>query len=177
MPILRILCYNGSLVTWKLSFASFVLAIQHRHGPHRERRFQQCFNCCARIHCRYTCLFNRYHETGNVPATMSQYVYDPLTGVPIITCFCFGFTSYFVIYTMEYPHVCTSVIGPHPSSLVTLTVSLSLFPVAPTLKHRASMKLFVSLQFINPKTVGRTPWKGDQPIAMLQPTQTQSKYR
>jgi hypothetical protein len=30
---------------------------------------------------------------------------------------------------------------------------ISLFPVAPTLEHRASMKRFVSLQFLNPKTV------------------------
>jgi hypothetical protein len=35
---------------------------------------------------------------------------------------------------------------------------LSLSPVAPTLEHRASMKRFVSLEFLNPKTVGRTPW-------------------
>jgi hypothetical protein len=42
---------------------------------------------------------------------------------------------------------------------------LSLFPVAPTLEHRESVKRFVSLQFLNPKTVGRTPWTGDQPVA------------
>jgi hypothetical protein len=41
----------------------------------------------------------------------------------------------------------------------------SLFPVAPTLEHRASVKRFVSLQFLNPKTVGRTPWTSDQPVA------------
>jgi hypothetical protein len=29
-------------------------------------------------------------------------------------------------------------------------LSLSLFPVAPTLEHRASVKRFVSLQFLNP---------------------------
>jgi hypothetical protein len=49
----------------------------------------------------------------------------------------------------------------------TLLLSLSLFPVAPTLEHRLSVKRFVSLQFLNPKTVGRTPWKGDQPVARL----------
>jgi hypothetical protein len=27
------------------------------------------------------------------------------------------------------------------------------------------MKRFVSLQFLNPKTAGRIPWMGDQPIA------------
>jgi hypothetical protein len=37
---------------------------------------------------------------------------------------------------------------------------LSLFPDAPTLELRASAKRFVSLQFLNPKTVGRTPWRG-----------------
>jgi hypothetical protein len=39
---------------------------------------------------------------------------------------------------------------------------LSLFPVAPTLEHRASVKRSVSLQFLNPKTVGMTPYTGDQ---------------
>jgi hypothetical protein len=37
------------------------------------------------------------------------------------------------------------------------SLSLSLSPVAPTLEHRASVKRFVSLQFLNPKTDGRTP--------------------
>jgi hypothetical protein len=32
--------------------------------------------------------------------------------------------------------------------------------VALTLKHTASVKCFVSLQFLNPKTTGRTPWIG-----------------
>jgi hypothetical protein len=50
--------------------------------------------------------------------------------------------------------------------------SLSLFvPVAPTLKHRASVKRFVSLQFLNPKTVARIPRTGDQPVAKPLPTQ------
>jgi hypothetical protein len=44
-------------------------------------------------------------------------------------------------------------------------LSVSVSSVAPTLEHRASAKRFVSLQFHNPKTVGRTPWTGDQPIA------------
>jgi hypothetical protein len=35
------------------------------------------------------------------------------------------------------------------------------------------VKSFVSLQFLNPRTVGRTPWTGDQPVAM--PLQTQNK--
>jgi hypothetical protein len=38
-------------------------------------------------------------------------------------------------------------------------------PVAPTLEHRGSVKRFVSLLFLNPKTVCRTPWTGDQPVA------------
>jgi hypothetical protein len=41
--------------------------------------------------------------------------------------------------------------------------SPSLFPVASTVGHKASVKRFVSLQFHNPKTVGRAPWTGDQP--------------
>jgi hypothetical protein len=48
---------------------------------------------------------------------------------------------------------------------------LSLFPLAPTLEHRASVKRFVSLQFLNPKTVGRTPWTGDQSVARQLHTQ------
>jgi hypothetical protein len=47
----------------------------------------------------------------------------------------------------------------------------TLFPGAPTLKHRASVKRFVSLQFLNPKTVGRTLWTGDQPVRRPIPTQ------
>jgi hypothetical protein len=46
----------------------------------------------------------------------------------------------------------------------------SLFRVALILEHRASLKRFVSLQFLNPKTIGRTLWMGDQPIA--RPTYT-----
>jgi hypothetical protein len=57
-----------------------------------------------------------------------------------------------------------------------LSFSLSLFPVAPASEHRASVKRFVSLQFLNPKTVGRTPWTGDQPIARPLPTQ-ENKHR
>jgi hypothetical protein len=57
------------------------------------------------------------------------------------------------------------------------TLFLSLFPVAPTLEHRASMKRFVSLQFLNLKTVSRTPWMGDQPVARPLPIQTQNKHR
>jgi hypothetical protein len=34
------------------------------------------------------------------------------------------------------------------------SISVSLFPVVPTLEHGASLKRFVSLQFLNPKTVG-----------------------
>jgi hypothetical protein len=39
------------------------------------------------------------------------------------------------------------------------------------LEHRASMKSFVSLLFLNPKTVGSTLWAGDQPASRLLPTQ------
>jgi hypothetical protein len=42
-------------------------------------------------------------------------------------------------------------------------VSLSIFfLVAPTLEHRTSVKRSVSVQFLNPKAVGRSPWMGDQ---------------
>jgi hypothetical protein len=56
-------------------------------------------------------------------------------------------------------------------------ISLSLFPVAPTLEHRASVNRFVSLQFLNPKTVGGSPWTWDQPIARPLPIQIQNKHR
>jgi hypothetical protein len=62
---------------------------------------------------------------------------------------------------------------------ISLSISLSLFPVAPTLEHRAFVKRFVSLQFLILKTVGRTPWRGDQPVTRPLPThrtiQTQNK--
>jgi hypothetical protein len=54
---------------------------------------------------------------------------------------------------------------------------LSLSSVVPTSERRASVKRFVSLQFLNPLTVGRTPWTGDQPVARPLPTQTQNKLR
>jgi hypothetical protein len=43
-------------------------------------------------------------------------------------------------------------------------MTLSLFPDAPTFEHRPSVKCFVSLQFLNPKTADRTPWPRDQPV-------------
>jgi hypothetical protein len=54
---------------------------------------------------------------------------------------------------------------------VSLFLSLPLVPAAPTLEHRASVKRFVSLQFLKPNTFGRTPWTGDQPVAKPLPTQ------
>jgi hypothetical protein len=50
-------------------------------------------------------------------------------------------------------------------------ISLSLLPVTPNLEHMVSSKRIVSRQFINPKTVGRTHWTGDQPVAKPLPTQ------
>jgi hypothetical protein len=46
--------------------------------------------------------------------------------------------------------------------------SLSLFPAAPTLEHKASVKHFVSPQFLNPKI---------KPIARPLPIQTENKRR
>jgi hypothetical protein len=48
-------------------------------------------------------------------------------------------------------------------------------PVAPTLERTASVKRFVSLQLLNPRTVGKTPWTGDEPVSRPLPTQTQNK--
>jgi hypothetical protein len=38
------------------------------------------------------------------------------------------------------------------------------------------MKRFVSLQFLNPRTVGGTPWMGDQPVVRPLAIQTQNKH-
>jgi hypothetical protein len=51
--------------------ASFVSAIQPRHGPHTMHSFQQLFYRCLRILCRDTCLFSRYHANDIV--IMSQH--------------------------------------------------------------------------------------------------------
>jgi hypothetical protein len=56
-----------------------------------------------------------------------------------------------------------------------MSLSLSLFPVAPTLEHKASVKRFVSFQFFNPETVGRTPLMTDEPVTKPLPIQTQNK--
>jgi hypothetical protein len=56
-------------------------------------------------------------------------------------------------------------------------IVFSFFLVAPTFEHWASVKRFVLLQFLNHKTVGRTPWTGDQPITRSLPTQTQNRRR
>jgi hypothetical protein len=50
---------------------------------------------------------------------------------------------------------------------------LSLSPSAPISEHRASVKGFVSLQFLNPKRIGRTPWTEDQPVERPLLTQTE----
>jgi hypothetical protein len=52
-----------------------------------------------------------------------------------------------------------------------------LFSVAPTLEDRTSLKRFVLFRFLNPKTVGRTHWMGDQPVARTLPIQTQNKLQ
>jgi hypothetical protein len=67
------------------------------------------------------------------------------------------------------------------TGLTLMETLLSLFPVASTSEHMASVKRFVSLQFLNPKRVGRTPWMGDQPVERPllthRTTQTQNKCR
>jgi hypothetical protein len=52
-----------------------------------------------------------------------------------------------------------------PFCASSLSLSRSFLPVTPTLEHRAFVKRFVSLQFLNLKPVARTPWTGDQPVA------------
>jgi hypothetical protein len=57
---------------------------------------------------------------------------------------------------------------------------ISLFPLAPNLEHKATVKRFASLQFRNPKRVSGTPWMGDQSVKgryLHRTTQTQNKPR
>jgi hypothetical protein len=49
-------------------------------------------------------------------------------------------------------------------SLLVLVLVLVLFMLL-HLEHRASVKSFVSLQFLNLRHFGRTPWTGNQPVA------------
>jgi hypothetical protein len=64
----------------------------------------------------------------------------------------------------------------NPTSFHFWSVSLSL--VAPTLEHVASVNRSDSLQFLNRRSAGRTPWTGgSQPVARPLPTQTQNKRR
>jgi hypothetical protein len=46
-----------------------------------------------------------------------------------------------------------------------ICIYTSLFPDGPTLEHRVSVKRFVSIQFLNLKTVDRPSWTRDQPVA------------
>jgi hypothetical protein len=48
-------------------------------------------------------------------------------------------------------------------------LSLSI-PVAPTFQLRAFVQSFVSLQLLNPKRVGRTPWTADESVVRTLPT-------
>jgi hypothetical protein len=61
--------------------------------------------------------------------------------------------------------------------LIIYSLFLSLSPVAPIVELRASMQRFVSLQFLNPKTVGTTPSTRDQPVARSLPTQDKRQNR
>jgi hypothetical protein len=51
---------------------------------------------------------------------------------------------------------------------ISLSSSLLLPPI---LEHRVSVKRFVSLEFLNPKAIGRTHLMGDQPVVRPLPTQ------
>jgi hypothetical protein len=75
--------------------------------------------------------------------------------------------TFLIFITNNYPFI---AIHRH-CSLVYIRGWLTFLPVAPTLEHRASVKRFLSYQFLNSKTVGRTPWTGDQPVARPLPTQ------
>jgi hypothetical protein len=78
-------------------------------------------------------------------------------------------------YLSWFPIRHSSVINPFDDA-----ISLSFFPVAPNLEHRTSVKRFVSLQFLNPKNVGRIPWTGISPSQgryLHRTAQTQNKHR
>jgi hypothetical protein len=62
-------------------------------------------------------------------------------------------------------------------SLLSLSLSLSDFTVAPTSECRTPVKRFASLQFLNPGTVGRTLWTGDWPVAKAATYTEQHKHK
>jgi hypothetical protein len=72
-------------------------------------------------------------------------------------------------------HTCTAVnsISVH---CVFLRLSIFLYSCCSHSEYRTSVKRFVSIQFLNPKTVVKTPWTGDQPAARPLPTQIQNKH-
>jgi hypothetical protein len=61
------------------------------------------------------------------------------------------------------------------TNLCGIFLYFSLFPVTPTSERRASVKRFVSLQFLNRQTVSRTPWTGDQHVTRPLPTHRTTK--
>jgi hypothetical protein len=62
-------------------------------------------------------------------------------------------------------------------SAVPVSIHSFIFLLLP-LEHGASLKRFLSLQFLNLQRVGRTPWTGDQPVRRSLPTQgnTDAEY-
>jgi hypothetical protein len=108
------------------------------HGRHTRRHLQQFFYCCVVFVVAVMFFPSSYLAT-----------YTKRT----------DWWEVFRKYAIQMGSRATLYIPP-----LSLSLSLSLSPVAPTSKHRTSVKQFVPLQFLNPKTVGKIPWTGDQPV-------------
>jgi hypothetical protein len=104
-------------------------------------------------------LYRQMFQT-KLPVSVSIYFISCET---IFTAILLRFNSSFAyssLYTDDYFLLTCDVVQCN----IHISTRLSLLPVAPTLVHRASVKRFVSLQFLNPKRFGKIPWTGDQPV-------------
>jgi hypothetical protein len=77
-----------------------------------------------------------------------------------------------------HPSIHSSIYAPIHLSIIHWSTDPSIHPsihissCCSHLEHGASVKSFVSLQFLNPKTVGRPPWTENQPDARSLPIQS-----
>jgi hypothetical protein len=120
--------------------------------------------------------FNDYYRTsGGMPAKMNlvinSSIFWDITPTILATCFTLVFLVRFFFEPREGGGILLRNVG----WLSTDSLSLTLFPVAPTLKHSASVKRFVSLQFLDLKEMVGLLWRGislSQGLYMHRATQT-----
>jgi hypothetical protein len=78
---------------------------------------------------------------------------------------CCSLPTYPIVLTSLYLPICMSVCPPaRPATHLSVYLSVYLHSCCFHLEHRVSVKRFVSLQCLNPKTVGRTPWTVARPL-------------